>query len=260
MNESDGTEISRRPSPFGPAIALLPEDHQLIHINQRTSVAEALRIMIDNRFSQLPVMDAAKCVRGAFSFRSLSARVLDVRDANIDLAALPVGECLEKAKYVSADDYIDTSTAADFREDDYVIVGTPDAPKGILTVADIFVRLNDFAEAFVLLYETEDRLRQLIPAALGYLAILQWVVNSCPSGSALLLGYRREAASRRYFANSEAEIYEHASSPNPRPVGQTDIWALTTMDNRSKREVLDDVLRALNISLPMRQKAVASIK
>jgi hypothetical protein len=34
-------------------------------------------------------------------------------------------------------------------------------------VADVFIRLNDFAEAFVLLYETEHGLRELIPRVLG---------------------------------------------------------------------------------------------
>ena len=52
MNESCTAEPSRRPSPFGLAIALLPENHQLIHVDERTPIADALRIMIDNRFSQ----------------------------------------------------------------------------------------------------------------------------------------------------------------------------------------------------------------
>jgi hypothetical protein len=50
----------------------------------------------------------------------------------------------------------------DFYQDDYVIVGTPDDVLGILSVADVFIRLNDFAEASVLLHETELALRRLI--------------------------------------------------------------------------------------------------
>src|SRR5215471_14853435 len=86
-NGSCRVEPSRRPSPFGPAIALLSENHQLPQVGERTSVADALRVMFDHRFSQLAVMDSASCIRGIFSFRTLSARVLDLQDANIDLAA-----------------------------------------------------------------------------------------------------------------------------------------------------------------------------
>ncbi len=171
MNQSRDSNLVRRPSPFGPASALLPEDHQLIHVGERTSVADALRIMIDNNFSQLSVVDGANHVTGIFSFRALSSRVLDLKDANIDLATLLVSECLEKPKYISPNDYIDTTKAADFREDDYVIIGTPTDVKGVLTVADVFIRLNDFAEAFVLLYETEDGLRELIPRVLDAAAL-----------------------------------------------------------------------------------------
>jgi negative regulator of replication initiation len=116
-------------------------------------------------------------------------------------------------------------------------------------------------------YETElssfldsGRFPRHANAVRKYLSILQWVIESFPHGRALLLAYRRGKASRRYFAKSESEIYEHASSPNPHRIGGAGLWALTTMDTRSKREVLDDILRACEISLPVRQKAIAEIK
>ncbi len=56
--------------------------------------------------------------------------------------------------------YIDTAT--DWSDLDYVLVGTESELVGILTVSDVFARLNDFAEAFVLIYEIEHEVRDLI--------------------------------------------------------------------------------------------------
>lgn len=161
MSDLRSTGSFPRPSPFGPARVLLPENQQVITIPSSTPVSDALRIMIDAQFSQLPVLGTDKRIAGVFSYRSLGERVYELRD-KIPLASLPVGECLEPAKFLAPDDYIDTSNAVDFYKDDYVIVGTPAEVLGILSVADVFIRLNDFAEAFVLLHETELRLRVLI--------------------------------------------------------------------------------------------------
>lgn len=43
-----------------------------------------------------------------------------------------------------------------------MIVGTASEPLEILCISDVFGRLNDFAEAFVLFYEIEHKIRNLI--------------------------------------------------------------------------------------------------
>jgi CBS domain-containing protein len=166
MSETCNNDTLPRPSPFGPARILVPENQQVICIPSSTAVSDALRKMIDANFSQLPVIDQNKRIVGVFSYRSLGERVYELQD-KIALSTLPVSECLEPAKFLGPDEYIDTSNAVDFYEDDYVIVGTPDDVLGILSVADVFIRLNDFAEAFVLLHETELGLRRLIEENLG---------------------------------------------------------------------------------------------
>ncbi len=67
---------------------------------------------------------------------------------------------MEPAKFIDAEVYIDTAT--NWNDVDYVLVGTPDRLLGILSVSDVFGRLNDFAEAFVLLFEIEHEIRDLI--------------------------------------------------------------------------------------------------
>lgn len=166
MSETCSNDTPLRPSPFGPARVLLPENQQVICIPSSTAVSDAVRMLINANFSQVPVLDQNKRIVGVFSYRSLGERVYELQD-KIALSTLPVSECLEPAKFLGPDDYIDTSNVVDFYEDDYVIVGTPDNVSGILSVADVFIRLNDFAEAFVLLHETELGLRRLIEHNLG---------------------------------------------------------------------------------------------
>jgi hypothetical protein len=56
--------------------------------------------------------------------------------------------------------YIDTET--DWTDLDFVLVGSDSDLKGILSIADVLGRLNDFAEAFVLVYEIEHEVRDLL--------------------------------------------------------------------------------------------------
>lgn len=123
---------------------------------------DALERMMDAEFSQMPVINNEKKVSGVLSWRSFGKRVLDLRGNKLDATDLCVRDCMEGAVFISPDTYIDTDKATDWSEVDYVLVGDPTNVIGVLTVSDVFGRLNDFAEAFVLLYEIELDLRDMI--------------------------------------------------------------------------------------------------
>ena len=150
----------RRPGPFGPAEALLPKDQQLITLPSDTKAANAIERIVDARISQVPVTNAENQIVGAFTWRSFTNRVFDLREMKLDAINLPIKELLEPASFIEPDVYIDTAT--DWGDVDFVIVGTPTEPIGILCISDVFGRLNDFAEAFVLIYEIEHEIRDLI--------------------------------------------------------------------------------------------------
>ena len=76
--------------------------------------------------------------------------------------------------FLDPDLYIDTTV--DWSNVDYVIVGSREEPIGILTVADVWAKLNDFAEAYVLINEIETDIRALI----GIVAkdrLTEWIDN-----------------------------------------------------------------------------------
>ena len=87
----------------------------------------------------------------------------EIHSLKLDLSELPVRDTdLEEPRFIDPEKYVDT--AVNWREFDHVLVGTPKDVIGVLTVADVLGRLNDFAEAFVLLFEIEHSIRDLILA------------------------------------------------------------------------------------------------
>lgn len=152
----------RRPGPFGPVWALLPKNQQPLLIEDDMPCHDAIERMVDNNFSQLPVKNGEGRIIGVFTWKSFSKRVSDLRSVrgSFKPVEMPVREALEPARFIAPDVYIDTET--DWGDIDYVLVGDDENLMGVLCIADVFGRLNDFAEAFVLLYEIEHEFRDLI--------------------------------------------------------------------------------------------------
>ncbi len=150
----------KRPGPFGPAWALLPKDQQPLVLEGATLARDAIERLGDNGFSRIPVADKAGKIIGVFSWQSFGKRVADLHATKIKSTELPIREAMEPARFIGREVYIDTET--DWGDINHVLVGTDDDLLGILCIADVFGRLNDFAEAFVLLYEIEHEIRDLI--------------------------------------------------------------------------------------------------
>lgn len=157
---SNGNSPRRRPGPFGPASVLLPVDQQVLMVADDTLVSDALERLVDTGYSQLPVTNSDGHIIGVFSWQSFGKRVSELHAANVNVVSLKVKDTdLEKARFIAPDTYIDTST--DWSEIDHVLVGSKDSLLGVLTISDVLGRLNDFAEAFVVLFEIETEIRDL---------------------------------------------------------------------------------------------------
>lgn len=150
----------KRPGPFGPARVLLPSDQNVVLMDGKTSASDAIERMVDERFSQVPVTDKTGCIVGVFSWKSFGQRVVDLHSTSLKPTHLQIRDAMEPTRFISPEVYIDTET--DWSDLDYVLVGGPSDLFGILCVSDVFGRLNDFAEAFVLIYEVEHAIRDVI--------------------------------------------------------------------------------------------------
>lgn len=155
-----GNTYRKRQGPFGPAEALLPKNQELLVLEGSTPISDAIERLIDNNFSHIPVTDPSGKIIGVFTWQSFGKRVVDLQSTNINLTQLPIREAMERPKFLGPETYIDTET--DWGEIDYVLVGTEENLVGILCISDALGRLNDFAEAFVLIYEIEHEIRDMI--------------------------------------------------------------------------------------------------
>jgi CBS domain-containing protein len=173
MADSIGTS-RRRPGPFGPAWALLPKSQEVLSIPDDTPSWDAIDRMMDSGYSQLPVTKNGR-ITGVFTWRCFGKRVADLRRSSIKAIDLPVRDCMEPARFIDPDTFIDTAT--DWSDVDYVLVGSEVKLIGVLCVADVFGRLNDFAEAFVLIYEIEHEVRDLIHAITGEAGLPPLIAN-----------------------------------------------------------------------------------
>jgi hypothetical protein len=105
MSSSIGTS-TRRPGPFGPAWALLPKGQEILSILDDTPAWDAIDRMMDSGYSQLPVTKNGRII-GVFTWRCFGKRVADLRRASIKAIDLPVRDCMEPARFIDPETFID---------------------------------------------------------------------------------------------------------------------------------------------------------
>ena len=170
----------RRPGPFGPARELLPKDAHIEMVGLDCAVESAIDRMSDLDYSQLLIRGGDARAIGVFSWRQFSLRCLGLKRLNRKFSEVlrgPVQDFMRElrpADFIAPDQYIDTDV--DWIKSDFVIVGSPEVPLGILTISDVWGILNDFAEAFVLLHEIELTLRSIVETVAGSLA-KEWIAR-----------------------------------------------------------------------------------
>ena len=79
------------------------------HLRPSYSVWEALELMSDQGYSQLPVLDDLNHLCGIFSYESFAQRSFELRGASNKVVDLPVRECLSnRYRLIPPDTFIDT--------------------------------------------------------------------------------------------------------------------------------------------------------
>lgn len=151
---------------FHRAKSLIPSDQELITIPPEMRVAEALKLMQKNRYSQLPVV-AGQAVLGIFSYRSFSAKVLAKQKSSKEsLGELPVEDFLEDFEYAHAND--DWSQVLRYLDqDDACFVGHRNGLEGLVTTMDMLSYFRVIANPFILIAEIELSLRQIIQTCIA---------------------------------------------------------------------------------------------
>jgi hypothetical protein len=99
-NEDPGPK-STFTSMFNLVNALLPDEQNVIAARPDTPVRDALDLMRENGFSQLPAMERDSVI-GVFSYRSFANRIVSL--GRVDLGRLEVDDCVEDLEFVRVTD------------------------------------------------------------------------------------------------------------------------------------------------------------
>jgi CBS domain-containing protein len=144
---------------------VLPENQQVLTVPGEMLASEALRLLRQRHFSQVPVVVAGE-VLGLFSHRSFSDAILSATASKggIALENLTVEECLEKAEFARVTDEFE-SWFNSLDAHNAVLVGEAHRLQGIVTPMDVLRYLYKVASPFVLVAEMELGLRALMRRA-----------------------------------------------------------------------------------------------
>jgi CBS domain-containing protein len=161
------TEPERFSAFFHMVNRVIPADQQVECVQPETPARDALRLMRQKGYSQIPVVQG-RSVLGMFSYRAFALEALDDESRSQSLADLPVEEFLHHDPPTFArltDEFRGLIEVLDLK--DCVVVSGPEDLVAIITPMDVLRYLHAIANGFVLIEEIELALRALIRMALG---------------------------------------------------------------------------------------------
>jgi CBS domain-containing protein len=124
------------------------------------TVAQALDLMLENNYSQLPVIDGRGAVLGLFSASSLIRGMASQSEARAILEGW-VDEYLEPASHAAGDESLDVVLDR-LTADQPLLVGTREQTYGLLTCVDALQHCYRLTQPYLLVRDIELALRDLI--------------------------------------------------------------------------------------------------
>lgn len=144
--------------PFDEVGDLFPGETRVESVSGDTRVVDALAIMLEKRYSQVPVMDSG-VVRGVFSLRSLGQQVAIAPALKIE--SLLVEDVMEELPFVTVKDSLHYTLGMLDRHE-ALLVNSPHGLQAIVTAFDVLRHFYRVARPFILMREIELALRSLI--------------------------------------------------------------------------------------------------
>jgi CBS domain-containing protein len=154
--ETTPTEIIPFPDPTY-RVGMLPSANRTpLSVKPMANLQEAITLMLRHDYSQLPVMETEREVKGIVSWTSIGSRLaLGVKCAFIR-------DCMHPAQIISHDTSLFTAIETIVRNDYVLIRHADNRIGGIVTTADLSLQFRQLAEPFLLLGEIENHIRRLI--------------------------------------------------------------------------------------------------
>lgn len=125
-------------------------------VGPEASLQEAVTLMLSHDYSQLPVMQGERSVKGVISWTTIGSRLALNRSGD------RVREFMAMAREVSAETSLFAAIGA-IVENQYVLVrDRENRISGIVTTSDLSLQFQQLAEPFLLLGEIENHIRRFI--------------------------------------------------------------------------------------------------
>jgi CBS domain-containing protein len=119
-------------------------------------IAEAITLMMQHDYSQLPVTTTERDVKGMLSWKSLGSRLA------LDKKCKQVRECMDAAYDIYGDSSLLEAIQVIIEHECVLVRDTSRLVTGIVTTADLSKQLKELGEPFLLLGQIENHVRGLI--------------------------------------------------------------------------------------------------
>lgn len=133
----------------------------VVHVKPDTKLAEIITIMMARDFSQLPVMQSEREVKGVVSWRSIGTR-LSLQTATRDIDALRAFDLMDAHHEIRSSFSLFDAIPLVLANDYVLVRGQDQRITGLITANDLSVQFRTISEPFLLLSEIENQLRELL--------------------------------------------------------------------------------------------------
>jgi CBS domain-containing protein len=121
-----------------------------------TRVEEAITLMLQNDYSQLPVTTTVRDVKGIFTWKALGSRLV------LGKKCEKVSECMEAANETRLDASLFEAIQHIVEHESVLVRDTSRKLTGIVTTADLSLQFAQLGEPFLLLGQIENHVRNLM--------------------------------------------------------------------------------------------------
>lgn len=156
IEESHAVLVTSEPEDPTQRIGRLPSANiRPISVNPNSTVAEAVTLMLLHDFSQLPVMQGERSLKGAVTWQSIGTKLA------LGRSCVSVQDCLENAVVMESSVSLFSAIPTIVERGFVLIRDDQNAISGIVTTTDLSLQFRQLAEPFLLLGEIERHLRRL---------------------------------------------------------------------------------------------------
>lgn len=157
LTEKTSDELLNINDPTYRISKLAAANKDLVSVKPDSELSEAVTLMMTHDFSQLPVMQTKRDLKGAISWRSIGQKL------SVGKVTTKVRELMEPNFHLISSDTSLFKALPLIIEHDYVIVkNKSNEICGIVTASDLSLQFKQLTEPFLLVAEIENHLRQIL--------------------------------------------------------------------------------------------------